>query len=162
MGELNSDDHCINYCGQESHRRNGGEIIINKRILICTTWVQPPKRQNDLGSFQGKPLSMTVIQVYAPTTDAKEAEADQSYEDLENLLELAPKRDALFISGDWCAKEGSQEIPRVTGKLGLGEQNEAGQRLTEFCQENAFVRANTLSKQHKRWVYSLTSPNGQY
>ena len=132
MGELNSDDHYINYCGQESYRRNGGDFIINKRILICTTWVQPPKWQNELGSFQGKPFNITVIQVFTPTTDAKEAEADQSYEDLEDLLELTPKTDVLLISEDWYAKEGSQGIPGVTGKFGLGEQNEAGQRLMNY------------------------------
>ena len=90
--------------------------------------------------FQGKPLNVRVIQIYATDTYAKEAEVDQFYED----LELTPKKDALFITGDWNAKVGSQEIPGVTGKFGLGEQNEAGQRLTEFCQENALVIANTL------------------
>ena len=94
--------------------------------------------------FQGKPFNTTVIQVYAPTSNAKEAEVDWFYEDLQDLLELTPKRDVLFIIGDWNAKIGSQEIPGVTGKFGLGAQNEAGQRLTEFCQENALVIANPL------------------
>ena len=92
--------------------------------------------------FQGKPFSITVIQVYAPTTNAEEV--DQFYEDLEDLQEQSPKKDVLFIIGDWNAKVGSQEIPGVTGKFGLGVQNEAGQMLTEFCQENALVVANTL------------------
>ena len=100
--------------------------------------------------FQGKPFNITVIQVYAPATYAKEAEVDQFYEKLEDHLELTPKRDVLFITGDWNAKVGSQEILGITGKFGLGEQNEAGQRLTEFCQENALVIVNTLFKQHKR------------
>ena len=91
--------------------------------------------------FQGKLFNITVIQVYAPTTDAEEAEVDQFYEDLEDLLELTPKKDVLFIIGDWNAKVGGQEIPGITGKFGPGEQNEAGQRLTEFCQKNALIIA---------------------
>ena len=100
--------------------------------------------------FQGKPFAITVIQVYTPNTNAKEAEVDQFYEDLEDLLELTPKKDGLFIIGDWNAKVGSQEIPGVTGKFGIAEQNETGQRLTEFCQKNSLVIANTLFQQHKR------------
>ena len=100
--------------------------------------------------FQGKPFNITVIQVYAPTSNAEEAEVEQFYEDLQNLLELTPKKDVLFIIRDWNAKVGSQESPRVTGKFGLGVQNKAGQRLVEFCQENALVIANTLFQQHKR------------
>ena len=103
--------------------------------------------------FQGKPFNITVIQVYAPTTSAKEAEVDQCYEDLEDLLELTQKRDILFIIADRNAKVGSHEIPGVTGKFGLGEQIEAGQRLTEFCQENALVIANTLFQQRKTTLY---------
>ena len=100
---------------------------------------------------QGMPFNITVIQVYAPTTDAKEAEIDQFCEDLEDLLELTPKKkDILFITGNWNEKVGSQKIPGVTGKFGLGEQNEAGQRLIEFCQENTLVIANNLFQQHKR------------
>ena len=94
--------------------------------------------------FQGKPFNITVIQVYVPTRNAKEAEVEQFYEDLQDLLELIPQKDVLFIIGDWNAKVGSQEIPGVTDKFGLGVQNEAGQRLTEFCQENALVIANIL------------------
>ena len=94
--------------------------------------------------LQGKPFKITVIQVYAPTSNAKEAEVERFYEDLQNLLELTSKIDVLFIIGDWNAKIRSQEIPGVTGKFGLGVQNEAGQRLAEFCQENTLVRANTL------------------
>ena len=110
--------------------------------------------------FQGKPFSITVIQVYAPTSNAEEAE--RFYEDLQDLLELIPKKDVLFIIGDWNAKEESQETPEVTGKFGFGIQNEAGQRLIEFCQENALVIANTLFQQHKRRLYTWTSPDGQY
>ena len=94
--------------------------------------------------FQGKPFNITVIQAYVPTSNAEEAEVERFYEDLQELLELTPKKDVLFIIGDWNAKVGSQETPRVTGKFGLGVWNEAGQRLIEFCQENALVIANTL------------------
>ena len=99
--------------------------------------------------FQGKPFNITVVQVYAQTSNAKEAEVERIYEDLQDLLELKAKKDVLFIIGDWNAKVASQEIPRITGKLGLGVQNEAGQRLTEFCQENALIIVNTLFHQHK-------------
>ena len=111
--------------------------------------------------FQGKPFSITAIPVYAPTSNAEEAEVEQFYEDLQDLLELTPKRDVLFITGDWNAKVGSQEIPKVTGKFGLGVQNEARQRLTEFCEQNALVIANTIFQQHKRRLYTWTSPDGQ-
>ena len=112
--------------------------------------------------FQGKPFTITVIQVYALTSNAEEAEVERFYEDLQDLLELTPKKDVLFIIGDWNAKVGSQKIPAVTGKFGLGMQNKAGHRLIGFCQENALVIANTLFQQHKRKLYTWTSPDGQY
>ena len=149
MGEFNSDDHYIYYCGKESLRRNGVTIIVNKRIQ-CSTWTQSQNRQNDLCSFQGKPFNIAVIQSYAPTTNAKEAEVERFYEDLQDLLELTPKKDVLFIIGDWNANVGSQEIPGVTGKFGLGVQNEAGEGLTEVSKENTLVIANTLFQQHKK------------
>ena len=112
--------------------------------------------------FQGKPFNIKVIQAYAPTSNAEEAEVEWFYEDLQDLLELTPKKDVLFIIGDWNAKVGSQEPPGVTGKIGLRIQNEAGQRLIEFCQENALVIANTLFQQHKRRLYTWTSSDGQH
>ena len=112
--------------------------------------------------FQGKPFNITVIQVYVPTSNTEDAEFEQFYEDLQDLLELTPQKDVLFIIGDWKAKVGSQETPGVTGKFSLGVQNEAGQRLIEFCQENALVMANTLSQQHKRRLYTWTSPDGRH
>ena len=112
--------------------------------------------------FQGKPFNITVIQVYAPTSNAEEVEVEWFCEGVQDLLELTPKKYVIFIIGDWNAKVGSQEIPGVTGKFGLEVQNEAGQRLTEFCQENALVIANTLFQQHKRRLYTWTSPDGQY
>ena len=107
-------------------------------------------------------FNITIIQVYAPTSNAEEAEVERFYEDLQDLLELTSKKDVLFIIGDWNAKVGSQEAPGVTGKFGLGGQNEAGQRLTEFCQENTLVIANTLFRQHNRGLYTWTSLEGQY
>ena len=113
--------------------------------------------------FQGKSFSFIVIQVYVPTSNAEEAEVDRFYEDLQDLLELTPQKDALFIIGDWNAKVEGQDIPRVTGKFDLGVQNEEWQRLTkEFFQENTLGIANTLFQQHKRRLYSWTSPYGQY
>ena len=111
-------------------------------------------------NFQGKPFSITVIQGYAPTSNAEEAEVEWFYEDLQDLLELTPKTDVLFIIGDWNAKVGSQETARVTCKFGLEVQKEAGQRLMESCKDNALVIANTLFQQHKRRLYTWTSPDG--
>ena len=112
--------------------------------------------------FQSKPFNITVIQIYAPTSNSEEAEVDWFYEGLQDLLELTPKKDVLFIIGDWNAKVGSQETPGVTGKFGLEIRNEAGQRLIQFCQENALVIANTLFQQHKRRFHTWTSPYGQH
>ena len=128
-------------------------------IMICSDLGSP---KNKVCCFQGKPLNITVIQVYALARNAEEDEVDRFYEDLQDLLELTPPKYVLFIIGDWNAKRGNQEIPGVTGKFGLGVQNEAGQRLIESCQENALVIANTLFQQHKRQFYTWTSPDGQY
>ena len=160
MGEFNSDDHYIYYCRQESLRRNEVAIMINKRVrnavLVCNL-----KNDRMISvCFQGKLFNITVIQVYAPTNNAEEAEDEWFYEYLQDLLELTPKKDVLFIIRDWNAKVGSQVTPGVTGKFGLGIWNEAGQRLIEFCQENALVIANTLFQKHKRRLY--TSPDGQH
>ena len=112
--------------------------------------------------FQVKPFNITIIQVYGSTSNAKEAEVEQFYEDLQDLLELTPKKDVLFIIGDWNAKLGSQETPGVTGKFGLEIRNEAGQRLIVFFQESTLVITNTLFQQHKRRLYTWTSPDGQH
>ena len=118
MGEFNSDDHYIYYSGQESHRRNGGAIMVNKRVRNAVLGCNLKNNRMISVRFQGKPFSITVIQVCAPTSNAEEAE--WFYEDLQNLLELTPKKDVLFIIGDWNEKVGSQETPGVTGKFGLG------------------------------------------
>ena len=141
--------------------KNGVAIMVNKSPK-CSTYLDAISNDRMLSvHFQGKPFNSTVIQVYAPTRNAEEAEVEQFYEDLQDLLELTPKRDVLFIIGDWNAKVGNQETPEVTGKFVLGVWNEAGQRLTEFCQENTLFLANTLYQQHKRRLYTWTSPNGQ-
>ena len=157
MGEFNSDDHYIYYCGQESLRRNGVAMMVNKRVRNAVLGCNLKNNRMTSVCFQGKPFNITVIQVYAPTSNTEEAELEWFYEDLQDLLELTPKKDVCFIIGDWNAKVGSQEIPGVTGKFGLGIQNEAGQRLIEFCQENALVIANTLFQQHRRRLYTWTS-----
>ena len=136
MDEINSDDHCIYYCGQESLRRNGVAIIVSKRVQNAVLGCNLKKDRMISVCFQGKPFNVTVIQAYAPTSNAEKAEVEWFYEDLQDLLELTPKKDVFFIIGDWNAKVGSQETPGVTGKFGLGIRNEAGQRLIEFCQEN--------------------------
>ena len=112
--------------------------------------------------FQGKSFSITVIQVIAPTSNAEEAEVEWFYEDLQDLLELTLPKYVIFIIGNWNTKVGSQEMPGIKFKFGLGVQNEAGQRLTEFCQENTLVIANTLFQQHKRRLYAWTSPDAQH
>ena len=125
--------------------------------------MQSQKQTTELSvCFQGKPLNITVIQVYALSSNAEEAEVEWFYEDLQDLLELIIKKDVLVIIGDWNVKVGRQETPGVTSKFGLGVQNEAGQKLIEFCQENALVIANTLFQQHKKRLYKWTSPDGQY
>ena len=148
MGEFNSDDNYIYYCGQESLRRNGVAIMVNKRVRNAALGCNLKNDRMISVRFQGKPFNIMVIQAYAPTSNAEEAE--RFYEDIQDLLELTPKRDVLFIIGDWNAKVGSQQTPGVTGKFGLGVWNEAGQRLIEFCQDNALVIASTLFQQHKR------------
>jgi len=119
MGEFNSDDHYIYYCGQESLRRNGEAIIVNKRVRNAVLGCNLKNNRMISVCFQGKPFNITVIQAYATTSNSEEAEAERFYEDLQDLLELTPKKDVLII-GDWNAKVGSQEIPGVTGKFGLG------------------------------------------
>ena len=162
MGEFNSDDHYIYYCGQKSLRRHGVANMVNKRVRNAVLGCNLKNNRMISVHFQGKPFNITVIQVYAPTSNAEEAEVEQFYEDLQDLLELTPKKDVLFIRGDWNAKVGSQETPGITGKFGLGIQNEAGQRLIEFYQENALVTANTLFQQHRRRLYTRTSPDAQH
>ena len=162
MGEFNSDDHYIYYCGQESLRRNGIAYILNKTVQNAVLGCNLKNDRMISVHFQGKPFNIMVIQVYAPTRNAEEPEVEWFYEDVQDLLELTSKKDVLFIIGDWNAKVGSQETSGVTGKFGLGMQNEAGQKIIEFCQENALVIANTLFQQHKRRLYTWTSPDGQH
>ena len=161
----------VSTIGQESLRRNGVAPIVNKRVQSAVLGCNLQNNRMISVHFQGKPFDITVIQVYAPNSNAEEAKVEWFYEDLQELLELTPKKDVLFIIGDLNAKVGSQEIPGVsctryleipgvsyldillpgvTGKFGFGEQNESGQRLTNFCQEKALLIANTLFHQHKR------------
>ena len=162
MGEFNSDYHYIYYCGQKSLRRNGVAILVNKRVRNAVLGCNLKNDRMVSVHFQGKSFNIMVIQAYAPTSNAEEAEVEWFYEDLHDLLELTPKKDVLFTIGHWNAKVGSQETPGVMGKFGLGIRNEAGQRLIEFCQENTLVIANTLFQQHKRELYTWTSLDGQH
>ena len=127
--------------------------MVNKRVQNAVFGCNLKNDRIISVHFQGKPFNITVIQVYSPISNAEEAEVELFYEDLQDLLELTPKKDVLLIIGDWNAKVGSQETPGVTGKFGLGVQNEAGQRLIEFCQDNSLVIENTLFQQHKRRLY---------
>ena len=136
--------------------------MVNKRVGKAVLGCNLKNDRMISVHFQGKPFKIKVIQVYAPTSNAEEAEVERFHEDLQDLLELTPKKDVLFIIGDWNAKVGSQETPGVTGKFGLRVRNEAGQRLIEFCQENTLVIANTLFQQHKRKLYTWTSPDSQH
>ena len=153
MGEFNSDDHYIYYCGQESLRRNGVAIMVNKRVRNAVLGCNLKNSRMISVRSQGKEFNIRVIQVYVPTSNAEEAEVELFYEELQDLLELTSQTDVLFIIGDWNAKVESQETPGVTGKFGLEVQTEAGQRLIEFWQDNALVIANTLFQQHKRRLY---------
>ena len=138
-------------------------IFLGKYFFLFQKFIPDLKNSRIIcGCFQDKSFNITVIQVYASISNAEGAEVERFYEDLQDLLELTPKKDVLFIIGDWNAKVGSQETPGVTGKFGLGMWNEAGQRLIEFYQENALVIANTLFQQHKRRLYTWTSPDGQH
>ena len=131
--------------------------MVNKRVQNAVLGCNLKNDRTISVRFQGKPFNITVIQIYAPTSNTEEAEVERFYEDLQDLLELTPKKDVLFIIGDWNAKVGSQETPGVTGKFGLGMCNEAGQRLIGFCQENALVIANTLFQLHKTLHMDFTS-----
>ena len=136
--------------------------MVNRRVQNAVLGGNLKNDRMSSVRLQGKPFNITVIQVYAPTSNVEETEVEWFYEDLQDLLELTLQKDVLFIIGDWNVKAGSQETPGITGKFGLGVQNEAGQRLIEFCQENALVTANTLFQQHKRRLYTWTSPDGQH
>ena len=162
MGEFNSDDHYIYYCGQESLRRNGVAIMVNQRVWNAVLGCNLKNDRMISVHFQGKPFNITVIQAYAPTSNAEEAEVEQFYEDLQDLLELTPKKDVLFIIRGLECKSRKSRNTWVTGKFGLGIRSEAGQRLIDFCKENALVIANTLFQQHKRRLYTWTSPPGWY
>ena len=140
----------------------GVAITVNKRVQNAVLGCNLRNNRMISVCFQGKPFNIQVIQVYAPTHNAEEAEVEQFYEDLQDLLKLTTEKDVPFIIGDWNAKVGSQETPGVTGKFSHGVQNEAGQRLTEFCQENTLVIVNTLFQQHERRLYTWSSPDGQH
>ena len=161
MGEFNSDDHYIYYCGQESLRRNGVAIMVNKRVWNAVLGCNLKNDRMICVHFQGKPFNITVIQVY---NHDQECWRSWSWKVLRRPTKLSrtntPPKIVLFIIRDWNANVGSQETPGVIGKCGFGVQNEVGQKLMQFCQENALVITNTLFQQHKRRLYTWTSPDG--
>ena len=162
MGEFNSDDHYIYYGGQESLRINGVAIMVNKTVQNAVAGCNLKNYRMISVRFEGKPFNITVVQVYAPISNDEEAEVEWFYEDRQQLLELTPPKEVLYVIVDNHAKIGSQGTPGVTGKFGPGVWNEAGQRLIEFCKENTLVIANTLFQQHKKRLYSWTLPEDQH
>ena len=154
MGKFNSDDHYIYYCGQEPLRRNGVGFIVNKRVQNAVLGCNLKNNRMISVHFQGKPFNIIVIQVYTSTTDAEEAKVDWFYEDYKNLLEITPKKDALFITGDWNAKVGSQEVHRITGKFWFSRiQNEARQRLTVLSREHTGHSKHPLPTTQEKTLY---------
>ena len=162
MGEFNSDDHYIHYCGQESLRRNGVAIMVNKRVQNAVLGCNLKNDRMISVHFQSKSFNITVIQDYAPTSNAEEAEVKQFYENLQDLLELTPPKDIFFHYRGLECKSRKSRNTWSNRQIWPWSANEAGQRLIEFCQENALVITNTLFQQHKRWLYTWTSPDGQY
>ena len=161
MGKFNLDDHYIYYCGQESLRRNGVAIIVKKRIQNAVLGCNLKNDRNISIHFQGKPFNITVIQVYALTSNTEEAEVEWFYEDLQDLLELTPQKSVLFTIGYWNAKVGSQEIPAVRGKFVLGVQNEAGQGLIEFCPQKTLHGHHQMAKIKIRLIIFFTAKDGE-
>ena len=157
MGKLNSDDHC----GQESLGRNGVALIVNKS-LKCSTWVQSQKQQNDLGLFPRQNFQVIVIRVYAPTTDAKEVEDDQFCEGLQHFLELTPGKKKCPFHHTRLESKSRKSRDTWNNRQVWPWNTNTGQRLTEFCEENILVIANTLFQEHRRWLYTWISPDGQY
>ena len=154
MDHFTSDEHQIFYCGHETQRRNGVVIIVDKVWSKSVLGYNPKNDRTISIRFQGKPINITVIHVYAPITDAKENEIEQFYVDLQQLLDVARKKDAIVIMGDWNAKVGSTTTAKITRKFGFGVRNEAGERLVDFSQNNSMLIANTFFQQPKRQLYT--------
>ena len=161
-GKCNSDDHYIYYCGQESLRRNGVAIMVNKKVQNTVLGCNLKNDRMISVRFQGKPFNITVIQAYALASNAEAAEVERFYEDIQDLLELILKKDVLFIIGDWNAKVGSQVTPGVTGKFDLGIRNETGQRLIRVLPRERTGHSKHPLSTNKRRLYTWTSPDGQH
>ena len=162
MGEFNSDDHYIYYCGQESLRRNGVAIMVNKRVRNAVLGCNLKNDRMISVHFQDKPFNITVIQAYARTSNAEEAEVERFYEDLHRPFRTNTQNRCPFHYRGLECKSRKSRKPGVTGKFDLATQNEPGQRLIEFCQEKALIIANNLFQQQKTRVYTWTSPDGQH
>ncbi|MBN3275755.1 CFDP2 protein, partial [Polyodon spathula] len=161
-GYFNSDDYTVYYSGNDNIRRNGVAIIANKKIAKTVQCFNAVNDRIMTARFHGKPRSLTILQVYAPTTDAKEEDIEKFYSDLQQAIDQVPAKDIILIGGDFNAKVGAGGEPPVVGKFGLGERNEAGDRLVQCCQENRLLIANTWFEQPKRRAYTWIAPNGQY
>ena len=161
-GHFSSGDHEVYYSGNESTRKNGVALILDKKINKSVIGFNPKNDRMILIRVQARPTNLTIIQIYAPTTDAEETAIEKFYAELQQMLDDVPKKDAILIIGDWNAKVGDREVPGIAGKFGLGKRNDAGERLIDFCQENTMVISNTCFRQPKRRLYTWTSPNGQY
>ncbi|CAF1350439.1 unnamed protein product [Rotaria magnacalcarata] len=162
MGHFIPDDYHIFYCEQENHRRNGVAIIVNKRVANSVLGYNPKNDRIISIRLLGKPINVTVIQVYAPTTGADDEEIEDFYVSLQQLVDAIPKKDTIVIMGDWNVKVGSKSVTGITGNFGLEDRNEAGDKLLDFCQNNSMFITNTCFQQPKRRLYTWTSSNGQY
>ncbi|XP_041109767.1 craniofacial development protein 2-like [Polyodon spathula] len=161
-GYFNSNDYTVYYSGNDNIRRNGVAIIANKKIAKTVQCFNAVNDRIMTARFHGKPRSLTILQVYAPTTDAKEEDIEKFYSDLQQAIDQVPAKDIILIGGDFNAKVGAGGEPPVVGKFGLGERNKAGDRLVQCCQENRLLIANTWFEQPKRRAYTWIAPNGQY
>ncbi|CAM4847582.1 unnamed protein product, partial [Rotaria magnacalcarata] len=162
MGHFIPDDYHIFYCEQENHRRNGVAIIVNKRVANSVLGYNPKNDRIISIRLLDKPINVTVIQVYAPTTGADDEEIEDFYVSLQQLVDAIPKKDTIVIMGDWNVKVGSKSVTGITGNFGLEDRNEAGDKLLDFCQNNSMFITNTCFQQPKRRLYTWTSSNGQY
>ncbi|CAF1413680.1 unnamed protein product [Adineta steineri] len=161
-GHFTSGNYEVYYSGSENIRRNGVALIVNKKLINSIIGYHTKNDRIISIRLQGKPTNLTIIQIYAPTTEAEESIIENFYMELQQLLDNVPKKDTILIIGDWNAKVGETEVPGIVEKFELGKRNEAGDRLIEFCQDNHMVITNTCFKQPKRRLYTWTTPNGQH
>jgi exonuclease III len=161
-GHFTSNNYEVYYSGNQNTRKNGVAMVLNKKFVNSVIGYYPKNDRMISIRLQGKPTNLTIIQIYAPTTEAEESTIEDFYMDLQQILDEVPKKDAILIIGDWNAKVGETAVPGIVGKFGLGKRNVAGERLIDFCQENQMIITNTCFQQPKRRLYTWTTPNGQH